>query len=80
VIAKGATAPTLREVAKAREDERREGAAGHPLVRKVMERFPGAKIVAIREPEIQAPEPPPPAAPPDEDVGYADPITLEDDF
>ncbi len=79
-ITQGATAPTLREVAKAKEEERRDGAAGHPLVRKVMERFPGAKIVAIREPQVQPPEPPPPAAPPEEDIGYADPITLEEEF
>ena len=37
----GSTAPTLREAAEAREAERASGAAAHPLVRKVLERFHG---------------------------------------
>ncbi len=42
-------APTLREQAQSREHERRQGAAEHPLVRSVLESFPGAKIVDVRE-------------------------------
>ena len=34
-----------------REAEKLCGIAAHPLVRKVMERFPGAKIVELRGPE-----------------------------
>ena len=72
-----ATAPTLRETVKAKEDEKRDGAAAHPVVRKVLEQFPGARIVAVRAPEIQAPEAPPPS---DEDVGYAEPPGEDDDI
>ncbi len=77
VVAQGATAPTLRETANAKEDEKREGAAAHPVVRKVMEQFPGARIVAVRAPEVQAPEPPPPT---DEDVSYSEPIGEDEEF
>jgi len=79
-IAQGATAPTLRETAAAREGEKREGAAANPVVRKVLEQFPGAQIVAVRAPEVLAPEAPPPTAPPDEDVGYAEPPDYDNDF
>ena len=70
-------APTIREVAKAKEDEKKQGAAAHPVVRKVLELFPGAKIVAVKEPEVIAPEPPPPA---DEDIGYADSGDFDDEL
>jgi DNA polymerase-3 subunit gamma/tau len=79
-IAQGSTSPTLRETAAAKEGEKREGAAAHPVVRKVLEQFPGAQIVAIRAPEVIAPEAPPPTAPPDEDVGYAEPPDDDNDF
>jgi DNA polymerase-3 subunit gamma/tau len=79
-IAQGAIAPTLRETAAAREGEKREGAAANPVVRKVLEQFPGAQIVAVRAPEVLAPEAPPPTAPPDEDVGYAEPPDYDNDF
>ena len=65
----GSTAPTLREAAEAREAERASGAAAHPLVRKVLDRFKGARIVDVRRPE---PAPPPPAREADDEVGYAD--------
>jgi DNA polymerase-3 subunit gamma/tau len=77
-VAKDETAPpTIREVAQAKENEKREGAAAHPVVRKVLELFPGAKIVAVKAPEVSAPEAPPPA---DEDIGYADPGDFDEDF
>jgi DNA polymerase III subunit gamma/tau len=41
-------APTLRELANAREDERRNDAQMHPLVQGVLKRFPKATIVDIR--------------------------------
>ncbi|HVL73761.1 MAG TPA: DNA polymerase III subunit gamma/tau, partial [Beijerinckiaceae bacterium] len=54
-------APTLHERRRAAERDRREGAAGHPLVRAVLDSFPGAEIVDVRErpaePELEA-EPP----------------------
>jgi DNA polymerase-3 subunit gamma/tau len=72
-----AAAPTLRETAEAREEQKREGAAAHPVVRKVMEQFPGARIVAVRAPEVLAPEAPPPT---DDDVGYSEPPAEDDDL
>ena len=65
----GSTAPTLREAAEARDAERAIGAASHPLVRKVLDRFKGARIVDVRRPEA-APAPPEPQT--DDEVGYAD--------
>ena len=80
-IAQGAAeAPTLREVAKAQEDAKREGVAAHPVVRRVLEQFPGAKIVAVREPEVAPPEAPPPTEAPDADIGYAEPDGFDDDL
>jgi DNA polymerase III subunit gamma/tau len=68
-LVEGSTAPTMREAAEAREAEQATGAASHPLVRKVLERFKGARIVDVRRPE---PEPPPPEPQVDDDVGYID--------
>ena len=68
-LAPGATAPTLRERAEARRAERLGGAGEHPVVRKILERFPGAKIVDVRGPEA----PPAPAATGgDDEVAYGD--------
>ena len=63
----GSTAPTLREAAEARDAERASGAASHPLVRKVLDQFKGARIVDVRRPEA----PMPPARQADDEVGYA---------
>jgi DNA polymerase-3 subunit gamma/tau len=41
--------PTLRETAEARDASLKNEAAQHPLVRKVLEVFPGARIEAVRE-------------------------------
>jgi DNA polymerase-3 subunit gamma/tau len=75
-VAQGATAQTVGEKRQAKEDEKRAGVAAHPVVRKVLELFPGAKIVAVKAPEIQAPEAPPPT---DEDVGYSEPLDFDED-
>ena len=78
-LAPGSTARTLREVAEAREADRLQGVAAHPVVRKVLERFPGARIVDVRGPE--APPPPPVAvAAEDDDVAYADTMIPDEDF
>jgi DNA polymerase III subunit gamma/tau len=74
----GSTAPTLREAANAREAERTSGAQAHPLVRKVLERFKGARVVDVRTPESAA-SAPPLSAHADDDVGYADSDPLGDD-
>jgi DNA polymerase III subunit gamma/tau len=65
----GSTAPTLRETAQAREAERTSGAASHPLVQKVLDRFKGARIVDVRRPEAA---PSMTAGEADDEVGYAD--------
>ena len=63
---------------EAREAERASGAEAHPLVRKVLERFKGARVVDVRTPDTAAPAPPPPAQA-DDDVAYADSEPLGDD-
>jgi DNA polymerase-3 subunit gamma/tau len=68
-LAAGATAPTLREQETARRNERLGGAGEHPVVRKILERFPGAKIVDVRGPDAP-PAGPSPAG--DDEVGYSD--------
>jgi len=75
-LAPGSTAPTLREAKTAREAERANGAAAHPLVRKVLERFKGARIVEVRAPEAAAQ---PSSSQADDDVGYADAGPVADD-
>ena len=51
-------APTIKERADAREADRLTGARALPLVRSVLERFPGAEIVNIRKAPATI-EPPP---------------------
>jgi DNA polymerase-3 subunit gamma/tau len=75
-LAPGSTAPTLRETKTAREAERANGATAHPLVRKVLERFKGARIVEVRTPDAAAP---PSSSQADDDVGYADAEPIVDD-
>ena len=41
--------PTLRQGQERREAELRNGVAAHPLVKAVLETFPGATITAVRE-------------------------------
>jgi DNA polymerase III subunit gamma/tau len=75
-LVQGATAPTLRETAARREAERASGAAAHPLVRAVLERFKGARIVEVRAPAALAPQAQPQS---DDEVGYADSEPAVDD-
>jgi DNA polymerase-3 subunit gamma/tau len=54
VVSTEAGAATVREVGEARDAERMRGVRAEPLVRSVLERFPGAEIIAVRtidEPE-----------------------------
>jgi DNA polymerase-3 subunit gamma/tau len=79
-LVQGETVATIHESAEAREAERRSGVVQHPVVRKVMERFPGAKIVDVRGPEgAPAPSTAVEGAG-DDDVGYADAGPLDEDF
>jgi DNA polymerase-3 subunit gamma/tau len=63
--------PTLKAQLDAREAELKRGVRSDPLVQAVLERFPGAEIVAVRprEAELPAAEPEPDLLPdfPDDD-------------
>jgi len=77
-------AATLKEQADARAEEKMTGLRALPLVRKALETFPGAQIVAIRGPEAE-PEPVTAAIAPEtadggDEIGYADQIYTEDDL
>ena len=65
-------APTLREQAEAARDKRESDAASHPAVRAVLERFPGARIVDVRDPRAAEAETPAPAG--DEDLPETEPL------
>jgi DNA polymerase-3 subunit gamma/tau len=67
-----AGAPTLKEQADAREQEKLVGVRAIPLVRAVLERFPGAQIVAVRSAADAEPPPAPPAREGGDDVAYVD--------
>ncbi|MBX9739937.1 MAG: DNA polymerase III subunit gamma/tau, partial [Beijerinckiaceae bacterium] len=73
-------APTLKEAEAEKETVRMTGVRAEPLVRSVLERFPGAEIVAIRtvdeEPAAVAFQP---AAASSDEVAYTDAITSDDD-
>ena len=72
IVSVSAEAPgvaTLAEDRRRREGERREGAAGHPLVQAVLRSFPGAEIVDVRDR----------AADPDQDPGTAAEMAAPDD-
>jgi DNA polymerase-3 subunit gamma/tau len=79
--------PTLAEQGSAADAARRSSAAEHPLVRAILEAFPGARIEGVHDPAADAyglaPEPPPdlPAfAPPDAEYAYDtddDPMELD---
>ncbi|MEA2831905.1 MAG: polymerase subunit gamma/tau [Methylobacteriaceae bacterium] len=74
-------ASTLREQADAKEQERRVGVQSDPLVRSVLERFPGAEIVAVRSnaAEDELVPPVPIAAEPNDEIAYVDEIDTEND-
>ena len=84
VVSREAGAPSLKEQADAKAQETMTGVRALPLVRKVLELFPGAEIVAIRAPETE-PQPVTAAIAPEtadggEDIGYADQTYTEDDL
>ena len=55
-VSQGEGEPTLKEQAAARDEGLRHEAAAHPLVRAVLETFPGARIEAVREIAREVPE------------------------
>ncbi|SFB00936.1 DNA polymerase-3 subunit gamma/tau [Poseidonocella pacifica] len=56
ILVNGCDAPTVAERRDAAELELKARAAEHPLVKSVLEAFPGAEITAIRSPESLAAE------------------------
>jgi DNA polymerase-3 subunit gamma/tau len=84
VISREEGAPTLKEQADAKAEVQMTGVRALPLVRKVLDHFPGAEIVAIRAPDVEelpttaaiAPE----TVDASDDIGYADQIYTEDDL
>ena len=57
-IANQGGAPTLAEQKKSAKAARFESVMQAPMVRAVLDRFPGAEIVAVRDTEIPPAEPP----------------------
>jgi DNA polymerase-3 subunit gamma/tau len=75
-------APSLREAAEAKAQDAMRGVRARPLVRQVLDAFPGAEIVSVR---TRRPEPEPVAlddVPPDttDEIAYPDQIYTEDDL
>jgi len=64
VVSAEAGEPTVRTQLDARREEFKRGIQAHPAVQRVLARFPGAEIVAVRRPE---PEPAPQVAAVDDD-------------
>jgi DNA polymerase-3 subunit gamma/tau len=74
VISREPGQPTLKSVADTRKAELEVGVRADPLVKAVLERFPGAEIVGVRgakdaEPEPTAAEP---EIPLPDDIGFGD--------
>jgi DNA polymerase-3 subunit gamma/tau len=71
--------PTLKAQTDAREAELKRGVRGDPLVQAVLERFPGAEIVAVRPREAELPMAEPDMVPdfPDDDDSDSDRQDLE---
>lgn len=82
VISREPGAPTLKSVADVKKAEFEVGVRADPLVRAVLERFPGAEIVGVRGSKDAAPEPPAIAAEPEiplpDDAGFGDNWERED--
>jgi DNA polymerase-3 subunit gamma/tau len=73
-ISREAAAPTLKSEADARKAELETGVRADPLVKAVLERFPGAEIVGVRGSKDVAVEPAPsePDIPLPDDSGFGD--------
>jgi DNA polymerase III subunit gamma/tau len=83
-VVPGGGAPSLREQAQAAARAEKQAAADHPLVRRVLDMFPGSEIVGIRGVETAAvavSEREEPAAPNnDDDIGYEIEAVTDDDL
>ena len=81
MISREAGEPTLKSVADARKADLETGVRADPLVRAVLERFPGAEIVGVRGGEAPVPElqaPAEPDIPLPDDAGFGDNWERED--
>ena len=75
VISREPGAPTLKSVADEKKAELEVGVRADPLVKAVLERFPGAEIVGVRGGKDAAPEPAAiaePDIPLPDDIGFGD--------
>ncbi|MBX9759215.1 MAG: DNA polymerase III subunit gamma/tau [Beijerinckiaceae bacterium] len=72
-------APTIREQTDARDRERATGVRADPLVRSVLEQFPGAEIVAVRSLAPEA-EPAATGGYAGDEVAYVDQVEEDDDL
>ena len=75
VISRESGAPTLKSVADVKKAELEVGVRADPLVKAVLERFPGAEIVGVHGGKDAAPEPPVVAEsdiPLPDDIGFGD--------
>ncbi|MDT2019776.1 DNA polymerase III subunit gamma/tau [Methylocella sp. CPCC 101449] len=82
VVVKDEGAPSIVEQREARRQDILVGVRADPLVRSVLERFPGAEIVGVKSVDDAppAPEPMVSAGPSDDEIGYADDSYTEDDL
>jgi DNA polymerase-3 subunit gamma/tau len=80
VISREEGEPTLKSVAEARKAELEVGVRADPLVKAVLERFPGAEIVGVRgqNGSVEAVEPAPDDVPLPDDSGFGDNWERED--
>jgi len=68
IVSREAGAPTLKAQAEMRDAELKSGVRADPLVQAVLEKFPGAEIVAVRPREIEVPTPDGEMLPEDGDI------------
>ena len=78
VISRDEGEPTLKSVAESRKAELEVGVRADPLVKAVLERFPGAEIVGVRGQQDAAEPPAEPDIPLPEDSGFGDNWERED--
>ncbi len=81
-VVNGEGGATLREQAEAAKGQRESDAASHPAVKAVLERFPGARIVDVRDPRAAEPDSAEAATPADEYLPDGEPLfdDAEPDF
>ena len=81
-VVSGGGAPSLKDQADLQVQAKRQEVSADPLVRRVLDMFPGSQIVGVRSLLDQIPPPLPVVAgdAADDDVGYADAVGPIDDL